>query len=77
MFSRRRFLQCAASTGVILGAGKAIAQRDAGAEKLPGAIARLESWATQAKPITTAERVARLDKARVSTPASTSRFTAA
>jgi Xaa-Pro aminopeptidase len=63
VFSRRRFIQCAASTGVVLGAGT-IAHAQKENEKLPGAIARLKSWKAQAKPITVAERGERLDKAR-------------
>ena len=64
MVNRRRFLQCAASTGVVLGAGTAIAQSQPDTEKLSGAIARLKSLKVQAKPITAAERLERLDKAR-------------
>ncbi|MDT8069689.1 MAG: Xaa-Pro peptidase family protein [Terriglobia bacterium] len=64
MFSRRRFLQCAASTGVVLGAGRTVAEIQPDTEKLPSAIARLKSRKAQAKPITGAERHERLDKAR-------------
>ena len=64
MFNRRRFLQGAASTGLLLGAGTAVAQSAPDGEKLPSAIARLKSRKAEAKPVTVAERAGRLDRAR-------------
>lgn len=64
MISRRRFLQSsavvAAGTGVL---PLALAAKDAKAS-LPASIAALKSLREQAKPITTAERLQRIERAR-------------
>lgn len=63
MISRRHFLGTA-TTGAA-GFGLAGCQPSEGsAQDLPPSIARLESWADRASPITTAEREARVEKAK-------------
>lgn len=63
MISRRHFLGTA-TTGAA-GFGLAGCQPAEGsAQELPPSIARLESWADQASPITTAEREVRVEKAK-------------
>jgi Xaa-Pro dipeptidase len=64
-FSRRNFLQNAgiAATAALIQPGSAFAQGEA-AGKLPDPIAKLKSRKAEAKPITTAEREQRIEKAR-------------
>ncbi len=64
MISRRRFLQAspALAAGAALAPGDLLAQDSP--QDLPPSIARLESWADRATPISTAERAARVEKAR-------------
>jgi Xaa-Pro dipeptidase len=67
MISRRHFLGASATgaAGVALGACEGpAASVSAGADDLPPSIARLESWADRARPITTAERAGRVERAR-------------
>ena len=63
MISRRHFLETstAAAAGLTLSACQST---EAAADPLPPSIARLESWADQARPITTDERMARVVKAK-------------
>ena len=64
-FSRRDFLQTAAVATVGLAKpGMAFAAQEEGKTKQPEAIARLKSRKAEAKPITTAEREQRIEKAR-------------
>jgi Xaa-Pro dipeptidase len=67
-FSRRRFLETAgiAATVAVAQPGTAFAaqQDEAAAGKLPEPIARLKSRKAEAKPITTAEREQRIERAR-------------
>ncbi len=65
-FSRRRFLETAgiAATVALAQPGHALAARDEPAGKLPEPIASLKSRKTEAKPITTAEREQRIERAR-------------
>src|SRR5258707_15373042 len=65
-FSRRRFLETAgiAATVALAQPGHALAARDEPAGKLPEPIARLKSRKAEAKPITTAEREQRIERAR-------------
>ena len=64
-FSRRNFLQTAgvAATAAVVQPGSAFAQGEA-TGKLPEPIARLKSRTAEAKPITTAEREQRIERAR-------------
>ena len=66
MISRRRFLE--ASTLAAAGAAALPHDIEAAAEtapqELPPSIARLSSWADRARPITTPERAARVEKAK-------------
>lgn len=67
MISRRHFLgtSAAATAGVgLAGCAGATDSSSAAASDLPPSIARLESWADRATPITTAERAARVEKAK-------------
>lgn len=67
MISRRHFLgtSTAAAAGVgLTGCAAAADQTGAGSSDLPASIARLESWADRARPITTDERAARVEKAK-------------
>ena len=63
MISRRHFLgtSTAAAASLTLTGCK---PTEASAEELPPSIARLESWADQARPIRTDERVARVENAK-------------
>ena len=63
MISRRNFLETstAAAAGLTLSACQ---PTEAAADPLPPSIARLESWADRARPITTDERMARVVKAK-------------
>src|SRR5258707_10197359 len=65
-FSRRRFLETAgiAATVALAQPGHALAAQDEPAGKLPEPIARLKSRKAEAKPITTAEREQRMERAR-------------
>ena len=64
-FSRRDFLQTAAVATVgLTKPGMAFAAQEEGKTKQPEAIARLKSRKAEAKPITTAEREQRIEKAR-------------
>ena len=65
-FSRRRFLETAGivATVALAQPGHALAARDEPAGKLPEPIARLKSRKAEAKPITTAEREQRIERAR-------------
>jgi len=64
-FSRRDFLQTAAvSTVGLAKPAMAFAAQEEGKTKQPEAIARLKSRKAEAKPITTAEREQRIEKAR-------------
>ena len=65
-FSRRRFLETAgiAATVAVAQPGTAFAAQDEPAGKLPEPIARLKSRKAEAKPITTAEREQRIERAR-------------
>ena len=64
-FSRRDFLQTAAVATVGLAKpGMAFAAQEEGKASQPEAIARLKSRKAEAKPITTAEREQRIEKAR-------------
>lgn len=67
MISRRQFLgtSAAATAGVGLsGCAAATDSSDTDSSALPESIARLESWADRATPITTGERAARVEKAK-------------
>ncbi len=63
MISRRDFLgtASAATAGAALGAPSEL---HAQSQELPPSIARLTSWADRARPITTAERAARVEQAK-------------
>ena len=63
MISRRHFLgtSTAAAAGLTL---TGCEPTEASAEELPPSIARLESWADRARPITTDERAARVENAK-------------
>lgn len=63
MISRRHFLGTSAA-GAAGAALSGCQPATANAEELPPSIARLESWADQAQPITTPERSARVEKAK-------------
>ena len=65
MISRRHFLgsSTAAAAGLTL-TGCDAAQVNASEADLPPSIARLESWADRARPITTEERASRVEKAK-------------
>ena len=65
-FSRRHFLETAGiATAVTLAQpGSALAVQDEGGKKLPEPIAKLKSRKAEAKPITTAEREQRMERAR-------------
>src|ERR1700704_4666622 len=65
-FSRRDFLQTAGITTTVALAqpGMAFAIQDEGKSKQPEAIARLKSRKAEAKPIPTAEREQRMERAR-------------
>src|SRR5689334_11194123 len=65
-FSRRRFLETAgiAATVAVAQPGTAFAAQNETAGKLPEPIARLKSRKAEAKPITTAEREQRIERAR-------------
>jgi Xaa-Pro dipeptidase len=66
-FSRRDFLQTAgmATTVALTQPGSALAvQGESGGKQQPEAIAKLKSRKAEAKPITTAEREQRIEKAR-------------
>lgn len=63
MISRRDFLgtASAATAGAALGAPSDLSAQS---QELPPSIARLTSWADRARPITTAERAARVEQAK-------------
>ena len=63
MISRRHFLETstAAAAGLTLAGCE---PTEVSGEALPPSIARLESWADRARPITTNERAARVEKAK-------------
>jgi len=67
MISRRDFLgaSSAAAAGAALGTPDALlASSDVTTQAMPPSIARLTSWADRVRPITTAERAARVEKAK-------------
>ena len=67
MISRRRFVgasSAAAAGATLASAGEVLAASPSQEQALPPSIARLSSWADRARPITTAERADRVEKAK-------------